>query len=36
VTVRRTYSLEAAADAHWDIESGHGQGKVVLAAGKGR
>ncbi|AQZ71171.1 alcohol dehydrogenase [[Actinomadura] parvosata subsp. kistnae] len=29
--VRRTYRLEEAADAHREIETGHGQGKVVLA-----
>ncbi|MEV0388637.1 NADP-dependent oxidoreductase [Nonomuraea sp. NPDC050643] len=28
--VRRTYRLEEAADAHREIESGHGQGKVVI------
>ncbi|UBU19142.1 NADP-dependent oxidoreductase [Nonomuraea gerenzanensis] len=28
--VRRTYPLEEAADAHREIETGHGQGKVVL------
>ncbi|NJP91471.1 NADP-dependent oxidoreductase [Nonomuraea sp. FMUSA5-5] len=28
--VRRTYRLEEAADAHREIETGHGQGKVVL------
>jgi NADPH:quinone reductase-like Zn-dependent oxidoreductase len=29
--VRRTYSLERAADAHREIETGHGRGKIVLA-----
>ncbi|MEB3371551.1 NADP-dependent oxidoreductase [Saccharopolyspora mangrovi] len=28
--VRATYSLEQAADAHREVESGHGRGKVVL------
>ncbi|MFC4015794.1 NADP-dependent oxidoreductase [Nonomuraea purpurea] len=28
--VRRTYRLEEAADAHREIETGHGQGKVVI------
>ncbi|MFI7634005.1 NADP-dependent oxidoreductase [Nonomuraea sp. NPDC049400] len=28
--VRRTYALEDAAEAHREIEAGHGQGKVVL------
>ena len=28
--VRATYPLERAADAHRDVESGHGRGKVVL------
>ncbi|TYB56449.1 NADP-dependent oxidoreductase [Nonomuraea sp. PA05] len=28
--VRRAYRLEEAADAHRDIETGHGQGKIVL------
>nr|WP_214412760.1 NADP-dependent oxidoreductase [Sphaerisporangium fuscum] len=28
--VRRTYPLERAADAHREIETGHGRGKVVL------
>jgi NADPH:quinone reductase-like Zn-dependent oxidoreductase len=28
--VRRTYRLEEAADAHREIETGHGRGKVVL------
>ncbi|MGI5285372.1 NADP-dependent oxidoreductase [Nonomuraea polychroma] len=28
--VRRAYRLEEAADAHREIESGHGQGKIVL------
>lgn len=30
IHVRATYSLEQAADAHRDVESGHGRGKVVL------
>lgn len=29
--VRRTYSLGQAADAHREIETGHGRGKIVLA-----
>lgn len=33
VPIRRTYPLEAAADAHRDVESGHGRGKVVLSIG---
>lgn len=28
--VRRTYRLEEAADAHREMETGHGQGKIVL------
>jgi NADPH:quinone reductase-like Zn-dependent oxidoreductase len=28
--VRRTYRLEEAADAHREIETGHGQGKIVI------
>jgi NADPH:quinone reductase-like Zn-dependent oxidoreductase len=31
VHVRRTYPLEHAADAHREIETGHGRGKLVLA-----
>ncbi|GIF75075.1 oxidoreductase [Asanoa siamensis] len=30
IHVRRTYPLAAAADAHRDVEPGHGRGKVVL------
>ncbi|MET8388142.1 NADP-dependent oxidoreductase [Streptosporangium canum] len=29
--VRRTYPLDRAADAHREVEAGHGRGKVVLA-----
>ena len=32
ITVRRTYPLERAADAHRDVGTGHGRGKVVLTA----
>lgn len=35
VTVRKTYTLDTAADAHRDVESGHGRGKVVLVIGGG-
>ncbi|MEV4086037.1 zinc-binding dehydrogenase [Nonomuraea fuscirosea] len=28
--VRRAYRLEEAADAHREVETGHGQGKIVL------
>ncbi|MFC7591424.1 zinc-binding dehydrogenase [Nonomuraea antimicrobica] len=28
--MRRAYRLEEAADAHREIETGHGRGKVVL------
>jgi NADPH:quinone reductase-like Zn-dependent oxidoreductase len=28
--IRRTYTLEQAADAHREIETGHGRGKLVL------
>ncbi|WP_018686599.1 NADP-dependent oxidoreductase [Actinokineospora enzanensis] len=31
--VRSTYPLERAADAHRDVEAGHGRGKVVLTIG---
>ncbi|MET8337853.1 NADP-dependent oxidoreductase [Streptosporangium canum] len=31
--VRRTYPLDRAADAHREVEAGHGRGKVVLAVG---
>ncbi|MFI7439047.1 NADP-dependent oxidoreductase [Nonomuraea indica] len=31
--VRRTYRLEQAADAHREIETGHGRGKIVLVVG---
>ncbi|MGV9774858.1 NADP-dependent oxidoreductase [Streptosporangium sp. NPDC003464] len=31
--VRRTYPLDRAADAHREVETGHGRGKVVLAVG---
>jgi NADPH:quinone reductase-like Zn-dependent oxidoreductase len=31
--VRRTYELEKAADAHREVETGHGRGKVVLRVG---
>ncbi|MDT3438056.1 zinc-binding dehydrogenase [Pseudofrankia sp. BMG5.37] len=31
--VRRTFPLERAADAHRDVETGHGRGKVVLLVG---
>ena len=30
ILIRATYPLEKAADAHRDVESGHGRGKVVL------
>jgi len=33
VTVRATYDLEHAADAHRDVETGHGRGKVALTIG---
>lgn len=31
--VRRTYPLDRAADAHREVEAGHGRGKVVLTVG---
>ena len=30
--VRRTYPMSRAADAHREVETGHGRGKVVLVA----
>ncbi|MFF1560763.1 NADP-dependent oxidoreductase [Streptomyces sp. NPDC058279] len=33
VHLRATYPLERAADAHRDVETGHGRGKVVLTIG---
>lgn len=33
VTIRATYDLEHAADAHRDVETGHGRGKVALTIG---
>ncbi len=36
VHIRRRYPLAAAADAHRDVESGHGRGKIVLAIGAPR
>ncbi|MFC7546367.1 zinc-binding dehydrogenase [Plantactinospora sp. GCM10030261] len=36
VHVRRVYPLAEAPDAHRDVESGHGRGKVVLAVGMPR
>ncbi|MCP2261982.1 NADPH:quinone reductase [Streptoalloteichus tenebrarius] len=33
ISVRRTYPLERAADAHGEITSGHGRGKIVLVVG---
>ncbi|WP_344165438.1 NADP-dependent oxidoreductase [Nocardiopsis rhodophaea] len=33
VHVRSTYPLEQAAEAHRDVESGHGRGKVILLVG---
>lgn len=35
VHVRRTFPLARAADAHREIETGHGRGKVVLTVGDG-
>ena len=34
VHVRRSYPLGEAADAHRDVEAGHGRGKVVLQIGQ--
>lgn len=34
VHIRRRYPLDRAADAHRDVESGHGRGKVVLDVGQ--
>ncbi|WP_230594418.1 NADP-dependent oxidoreductase [Rhodococcoides fascians] len=36
VTVREAYPLDNAADAHSDVETGHGRGKVVLLVGDER
>lgn len=36
VHIRRTYRLDQAADAHRDVESGHGRGKIVRDVGQGR
>lgn len=36
VHVRQVYTLDEAADAHRDVETGHGRGKVVLAIGTPR
>lgn len=33
IQVRRTYSLDQAADAHREVGTGHGRGKVVLSIG---
>ncbi|WP_435107531.1 NADP-dependent oxidoreductase [Nocardiopsis synnemataformans] len=33
VTVRRTLPLSGAADAHRDVETGHGRGKIALVVG---
>ncbi|MEV0719969.1 zinc-binding dehydrogenase, partial [Asanoa sp. NPDC050611] len=30
IHLRRTYPLAAAADAHREVETGHGRGKVVI------
>lgn len=35
VTVRAVYDLEQVADAHRDVETGHGRGKVALRVGDG-
>lgn len=35
VAVRKTYSLDEAADAHRDVETGHGRGKVALCVEEG-
>ena len=34
--IRRRYPLDAAADAHRDVETGHGYGKVVLTMDRSR
>lgn len=36
VHVRRSYSLDEVANAHRDVETGHGRGKVVLQIGQTR
>lgn len=34
IHIRKKFPLHQAADAHWEIESGHGRGKVVLTVGE--
>lgn len=36
IHVRRTYTLDKVAEAHRDVETGHGRGKVALLIGDGR
>lgn len=36
IHVRRTYTLDEVADAHRDVETGHGRGKIALLIGDGR